>query len=274
MSVAETIPALYQVPCEKYMRDYLDAGSVDVIVTSPPYNLGIRYNEHDDSMPMDEYLKWMRDVFEGMYDVLADDGSVFVNLGFSSKQPWIAFDVINESREMFHMQNQIVWVKSHTTEYKDGEEKSFGHFKPINSKRYTNNNFEYVFHLTKNPKVEIDRLSIGVDYVDKSNISRWSSSRNKRCRGNVWCIPYETITRGGERGNHPATFPTKLAEWCIRLHGINDDKKLMVFDPFMGSGSTLVAATNLGQNVVGCDIDIDYLRFASSRVDNCIVMAK
>ena len=75
---------------------------------------------------------------------------------------------------------------------------------------------------------------MGVPYQDKSNIGRWKHAKqDKRDRGNTWFIPYETIQMKKERP-HPATFPTKLPEMCIKLHGIKE--KMVVMDPFLGIG--------------------------------------
>ena len=89
---------------------------------------------------------------------------------------------------------------------------SRGHFKPISSQRFLNDCHEYIFHFTKSGRVEIDRLALGVPYQDKSNIARWShtSGRDRRCRGNTWFIPYETIQSRQKERPHPATFPVEL----------------------------------------------------------------
>ena len=78
---------------------------------------------------------------------------------------------------------------------------SRGHFKPINSPRFLNDCHEYIFHFTPRGRTIIDRLALGVPYADKSNIARWSHTRgrDRRCRGNTWFIPYETIHASRER---------------------------------------------------------------------------
>jgi site-specific DNA-methyltransferase (adenine-specific) len=115
--------------------------------------------------------------------------------------------------------------------------------------------------------VKVDKKSIGVPYKDKSNIKRWSSvKQNLRDRGNVWFIPYDTIQNKSERP-HPVTFPVKLPEMCIKLHGrLNEGT--MVLDPFCGIGSTAVASMNLGVSFLGFDINKEFLDTAISRIDN------
>ena len=103
-------------------------------------------------------------------------------------------------------------------------------------------------------------------YQDQSNISRWGAgAAGVRCRGNTWFIPYETIQRRDKDRPHPATFPAKLPEQCIRLHGVSKIETVM--DPFTGLGSTAVACARLGVNFVGSDIDEFYLNEAAERME-------
>lgn len=236
------------------LRD-LPMNEFDVVVTSPQYNLNVGYAATDDNLPWDAYLGQIR-IYAGLLRrVLKPDGSLFLVLGHSCLEPWVAYDAASQFRERFVLQNRMVWVKSLTV-----GERSYGHFKPINSKRFVNDLYEEVFHFTPEGDVQLDRLSVGVPYEDKTNIARWDTpSGDLRCRGNVWFIPYATITsRRCDRWNHPATFPVQLAEWCIRLHGVKDSTK--VLDPMVGTGSTLVAAEAIGVTGVGVDICLDYCR--------------
>lgn len=236
----------------------LPEGSIDVVVTSPPYNIGISYRSYDDRRPRAEYLKWLSDIGEQIARVLSGNGSFFLNVGSTNADPWVALDVANAFRDQFILQNTISWIKSVSI----GDD-TVGHFKPITSRRYMNNNHETVFHFTKSGAVEIDRLAIGVPFKDKSNIGRWGHARDKRCAGNVWFIPYKTVNSKAEKFNHPAGFPVELAERCIKLHGIED---AVVLDPFLGAGSTLVAAARLGCEGIGFEIDPVYAAAAVSRL--------
>jgi site-specific DNA-methyltransferase (adenine-specific) len=93
---------------------------------------------------------------------------------------------------------------------------------------------------------------MGVPYKDKSNIARFKGIKeDKRCRGNVWFIPYPT-THGAK--DHPASFPIDLPLWCIQLAGTTGT----VLDPFAGSGTTLLAASQLGLDSIGIDISPGY----------------
>jgi len=241
---------------------------VDVVVTSPPYNLGIRYRSYSDRMARSEYLGWTEAWGSEAMRLLRRDGSLFLNFGQSAEDPLMPFEVVHRLSQLgFYLQNTIHWIKSISIEQPDGTVVSRGHFKPINSKRRLNNCHEYVFHLTKFGTVSLDRKAVGVPYADKSNIARWghTAGADRRCRGNTWFVPYRTIrSRKGERP-HPATFPVELAERCLRLIG---RKNCVVMDPFLGIGSSAEAALRVGASrFIGFEIDTEYAAFARTRVD-------
>lgn len=264
---------LFHGDCVAGMRGALAAESVDCVVTSPPYNIGIAYGTYRDDRPRGEYLAWIEAVGDEVERVLKPGGSFFLNVGNKPSDPWIAWDVVTRLRERFVLQNVIHWIKAISIARADAgpqsgleADLSVGHYKPINSERYLNDAHEFVFHLTKEGEVKLDRLAIGVPYQDKSNIARWAHTKKKdlRCRGNVWFVPYETIQRREKDRPHPATFPPKLAEMALRLHGVT--KKSLVLDPFMGIGSTAIAAQRLGAACVGFDVDAGYLDVAAARL--------
>lgn len=247
--------------------EQLPDNCVDITVTSPPYNLGIRYGRYSDKSDRESYLQWSLKWVQGVRRILRSNGSLFLNIGSAPSNPMLPHELVMRLRGVFVLQNVIHWVKSITVEDRDGDVRSFGHFKPISSKRFLNDCHEYILHFTKTGSVEIDRLAIGVPYQDKSNIARWSHTRGSdvRCRGNTWFIPYETIQNRAKERPHPATFPVKLAEWCIKLHGVTRVETML--DPFLGIGNSAVAAKRCGiRNFIGFELDEEYLNEARRRL--------
>ncbi len=245
----------------------LPSGHIDLVVTSPPYNLGVDYKKYSDRQDRQSYLRWCRAWAGEVRRILKPDGSFFLNIGSAPSNPMLPHEIIIELRDLFILQNTIHWIKSITIEDRAGHVRSFGHFKPISSKRFLNDCHEYIFHFTKNGRVEIDRLALGVPYQDKSNISRWSHTRGSdlRCRGNTWFIPYETIQSREKERPHPATFPVRLAEWCIKLHGVSRVQTML--DPFLGIGNSAIAAQRCGvKKFIGFEIDETYLADARRRI--------
>ena len=240
---------------------------IDLVVTSPPYNLGIAYSHYSDRQDREGYLDWCHEWAAEIRRLLNANGSFFLNIGSAPSNPMLPHELALRLRDLFTLQNVIHWVKSVTIEDRQGEVRSYGHFKPIGSKRFLNDCHEYIFHFTKTGRVEIDRLAIGVPYQDKSNIARWSHTRggDLRCRGNTWFIPYETIQSRAKERPHPATFPVQLAEWCIKLHGVTRVDTML--DPFLGIGNSAVAAKRCGmKRFIGFEIDGVYLAEAKRRL--------
>jgi site-specific DNA-methyltransferase (adenine-specific) len=244
--------------------------SVDLVVTSPPYNLGIGYGQYADRQDRRSYLSWSTKWAAQIGRLLRSNGSFFLNVGSAPSSPMLPHQIAIELASAsggFVLQNTIHWIKSITVEDREGEVHSYGHFKPINSKRFLNDSHEYIFHFTKTGRVEIDRLAIGVPYQDKSNIARWRHTLGSdlRCRGNAWFIPYETIQNREKERPHPATFPVQLAEWCIKLHGVSRIQTML--DPFLGIGNSAVAAQRCGvKKFIGFEIDEAYLAEAKRRL--------
>ncbi len=209
----------YRGDCLEVMSA-LPAGQVSAIVTSPPYNLGIRYRSFKDTMPRGQYLEWSDEWIGAARRVLEPHGSLFLNVGAKPTDPWPALDVAQAARRHLQLQNTIHWIKSIAIDKLAAGatgDVSVGHYKPINSDRFVNDCHEFVFHFTPEGKTPLDRTAIGVPYQDASNVARWASGGgNRRCRGNTWFIPYQTIQSRDKDRPHPATFPPRLPEYLLQ----------------------------------------------------------
>jgi site-specific DNA-methyltransferase (adenine-specific) len=279
----------------------LPANSVDIVTTSPPYNLGIAYGTYKDNKPRQEYLDWLSQVFRAVKHCLKDNGHFWLNVGYSNIDPWVGMDVAQVARKHFVLQNNFTWVKSITI-----SDVTRGHFKPINSDRFANPTWEHLFHFTKTGAVPCNKLAVGVPYMRSGNIDNTGRIKGRlsqklgfsnikdfnanatveqkqkfdhelgiklsqqkpradiRCRGNSWFVPYDTISnREKHRGSHPATYPVALIEQCIKFSGVEQG---VLVDPFMGSGTSAVAAVKCGLAYVGFDVDADYKAFAEDRI--------
>ena len=263
-----TLDRVVNIDCLEGMAPLPD-GCVDVIVTSPPYNLGKEYGVYDDNRPRREYLAWMGAVLAECRRVLVPNGSLFLNVGGKPSDHWIPLDILAEAREHLQLQNVIHWVKSITIPADSvgrangvSGDLAVGHYKPVNSARYLSSCQEYIFHLTPSGSTPLEKMAVGVEYQDKSNIRRWKAAKEGlRDRGNVWFIPYETIQTSRP---HPTVYPDRLPEMCIRLHG--RERTRLVLDPFMGTGSTAVACVRLGVRFIGFEIDPGYVEIALERI--------
>jgi site-specific DNA-methyltransferase (adenine-specific) len=274
---------LYNLDClmglDLFPDDYFD-----VVVTSPPYNIGTSYNSYEDNIPQNKYLEFIEKVSTKIKQKMKNNGSFFLNISSTPTKPWIPFEIAHTLSPQFVLQNTIHWIKSIYIEnesYGNKTNINVGHYKPIPGNRFLNHNHEFIFHFTKTGKVQLDRLSIGVPYKDVSNINRWGSKGRTtainsalRCIGDVWYIPHKTIRFRDKDRPHPATFPIELPEKCIKFHGITThiDDNTTVLDPFMGIGSTSLACNKIRVNCVGFEIDNNYyetnIQFLKSEITN------
>jgi len=250
----------------------LGAATIGVVVTSPPYNLGIKYRSYRDDLPRREYQNWTDRWIRAVTRVIAPQGSLFLNVGAKPTDPWIALEVAQVARRRLKLQNTIHWVKSIAIDREAAgagssidRDVAVGHYKPINSDRFVNDCHEYIFHFSPGGRTKLDRKAVGVPYQDPSNIARWAQAgEGVRCRGNTWFIPYETIQSRDRDRPHPASFPPKVPEQCVRLHG--RERAGVMLDPFLGLGSSAVAAARMGVDFIGIEMDEHYLREAVKRV--------
>ena len=277
-TVGQSRLRFYQGDCTSVLPA-LDERSIGVVVTSPPYNLGIKYRSYEDDLPRSEYLNWSDRWMRAVSRVVIDQGSLFLNVGAKPTDPWIPLEVAQVARRYFKLQNTIHWVKSIAIDREAtgtaaglDRDMAVGHYKPINSDRFVNDCHEFIFHFTPGGDSRLDRLALGVPYQDQSNTARWKTGNDGiRCRGNTWFIPYETIQRRDRDRPHPASFPSKLPEQCLRLHGL--ERVTLAMDPFMGLGSTAVACARLGVDVIGTDLDETYLALAVERTEEVTAVA-
>src|SRR3954468_15102616 len=126
--LADCVEVLKQIPTQ----------SVDVIVTSPPYNIGIQYSRYQDALSPADYLAWTDQWVAAATRVLRPDGSIFLNVGAKPSDPWTALDVVQATRGHLRLQNIIHWIKSIAIDQRSAgaaagltRDLAVGHYKPI-----------------------------------------------------------------------------------------------------------------------------------------------
>ena len=194
--------------------------------------------------------------------------SLFLNVGAKPTDPWTAMDVAQAARPHLQLQNTIHWIKSIAIEKAlagAGPGSTTTWPSATTSRSTAGGSCTTATSSSsisrRDGDAPLDRQAIGVRYQDQSNVGRWrAAASGVRCRGNTWFIPYETIQNREKDRPHPATFPPKLPEMCLRLHGL--DRIQTVADPFLGLGSTAVACAQLGVSFVGIEMDEGYLKEA------------
>ena len=236
-------------------------GSVALVVTSPPYFAGKQYEEEleRDGVPSTyiEYLELLRDVFADCVRTLEPGGRIAVNVANLGRKPYrsLSADVIGilERDLGLLLRGELIWQKG------EGASGScaWGSYRSA-SNPVLRDVTERVIVASKGrfdrARTVAQRKADGLPYENTVMTDDFLASTL-----DVWSMPSESARRVG----HPAPFPIELPEQLIQLYTFVDD---LVLDPFMGSGSTLVAAEMLGRRYVGYDTDPEYVSIARERV--------
>ena len=131
---------IYCGDCVDGMRKHVPDRSIDICVTSPPYNLGIPYRSYSDDQAWTNYISWTHEWTELLSKKLKEDGSFFLNIGGSPRAPLLPHILVEElvnKQKRFKLQNTIHWIKSIAIPV-DAGERQIGHYKPVNSERFIN----------------------------------------------------------------------------------------------------------------------------------------
>ena len=231
--------------------DAIPDNSVDLVVTSPPYNANKLY---DDDMNLAEYLGLINDVLSECYRVLAPGGRICINVANLGRKPYIpmASYVNTLVFEMgFLPRGEVIWNKSTTA----GISCAWGSFNSA-SNPHLRDVHEYILIASKGqyrkPREKAERVERS-DTMEKQDFMEWTKS--------IWSFPTASANRVG----HPAPFPVELPRRCIEMYSFTGD---IVLDPFMGSGTTALAAKRNGRQYIGYDINPEYVEMANERLSN------
>ena len=266
LSDDETVAPRFDVvePCihgDIRERDDIPDNSVALVVTSPPYFAGKQYEEElgQGGVPASyaEYLELLTTVFEACKRKLEPGGRIAVNVANLGRRPYrsLSADVIAilQDRLNLLLRGEIIWKKGEGA----GGNCAWGSYKRPGNPVLRDITERVIvaskgrFDRALSPE---KRASMGLPH--ESFI--WADDFMDRTL-DVWDIAPESARRVG----HPAPFPVELPQWLIELYTYSDD---LVLDPFLGSGSTLVAAARLGRRGVGYDVDGDYVALARRRL--------
>lgn len=235
--------------CEN-MKD-IPNNSLHLMITSPPYNVS---KEYDNDLSLNEYLSLLKNCFTETYRVLVDGGRACINIANIGRKPYIPLsDYVSKIMiEIgFNMRGEIIWNKSAGA----GISTAWGSFQSA-SNPILRDVHEYILIFSKgNYKRERDKeeKELRKDNITKEEFIEWTKS--------IWTMNTESAKRIG----HPAPFPEELPNRLIKLFSFTND---IVIDPFMGSGTTAIAAIKNKRNFVGYEINEEYINLANNRILN------
>ena len=243
----ELLNTIIASSCEN-MKD-IPNNSLHLMITSPPYNVS---KEYDNDLSLNEYLNLLKNCFAETYRVLVDGGRACINIANIGRKPYIPLsDYVSKIMiEIgFNMRGEIIWNKSAGA----GISTAWGSFQSA-SNPILRDVHEYILIFSKgNYKRERDKeeKELRKDNITKEEFIEWTKS--------VWTMNTESAKRIG----HPAPFPEELPNRLIKLFSFTND---IVIDPFMGSGTTAIAAIKNNRNFVGYEINEEYINLANNRI--------
>jgi site-specific DNA-methyltransferase (adenine-specific) len=235
---------IFNKSCQN-MRE-LPNESVHLTCTSPVYNVGIKYGCTADNLELKDYLKFVREVFSEVWRVTVNGGRVVVNLANTGRNPYIPLTAYYTNiLEGLGFLNRgvIVWDKGASA----GKKTSWGSWMSAANPTLRDVN-EFILCFSKGGMAREDE---GESDLTRDEFLWYTES--------IWRINAESATKIG----HPAPFPVELPYRAIKLYSFKGDT---VLDPFMGSGTTAVAALKCGRHYVGYELSTDYIQIARKRI--------
>lgn len=229
------------------IKDIKDS-SIDLVITSPPYNLDIKYNAHDDKMDYLTYLTFTKDWLFKCYKLAKDDGRFCLNIPLDKNkngQQSVCADITNIAKQVgWKYHSTIIWNEGNIS-----RRTAWGSWLSA-SAPYVIAPVEVIVVLYK--KFWKKQLP-GKSDIRKEEFLEWTNG--------VWTFSGESKKKIG----HPTPFPVELPKRCIKLFSYTSDT---VLDPFLGSGTTLIACIETKRMGIGVEMDKEYCALAKRRILN------
>lgn len=216
--------------------------SVHLMVTSPPYNVTKAY---DQNLTLNEYLQLLSSVMIETYRVLINGGRACINIANVGRKPYIPLsDYVSKIMIDigFNYRGEIIWDKAASA----GGSCAWGSWQSASNPSLRDVH-EYILIFSKG---SLSREK-GEDTISKEDFLEWTKS--------IWKMK----TESAKRVKHPAPFPLELPHRLINLYSFKED---IILDPFIGSGTTAIAALKNGRHYIGYDISKEYIKIANSRI--------
>lgn len=252
---------IYQGDCITLLKQ-MPPESIALTVTSPPYNIGKAY---ETPLPLTDYLAWCETWLQAIHRITSPNGSFWLNLGYlpvPDRAKALPIAYLLWDKIPFYFVQEIVW------HYGAGVAGRY-FFSPRNEKFlwYVKNSQDYIFNLdaVRDPNVK---------YPNQKKNGKLKVNPAGKNPGDVWHFPKVTSGQNRsskERTAHPAQFPLAVIERIIHASSLPEQ---WILDPFIGSGSTAVAALSLGRRVIGFDIKAEYCEMAATRIEKALTQPR
>ncbi len=220
--------------------------SVHLMVTSPPYNVG---KEYDENLSLNEYREFLKKVFKETYRVLVPGGRACINIANLGRKPYIPLhsyiieDMLNIG---YLMRGEIIWDKGTSA----SPSTAWGTYLKANNP-VLRDIHEYILIFCKETFTRLNPTK-RKSTITKEEFLEYTKS--------IWRFPAERASRIG----HPAPFPVELPYRLTQLYTFEEE---VILDPFVGSGSSCLAALKTNRKYIGYEIDQTYCALAEQRIN-------
>ena len=245
---------IYNENCFETMKKMAENNiKVDVILTSPPYNMSKkrkggfadngRYDLYKDNLEEEDYLKWTVDLFNKFDLILNKQRSIIYNFSYSIENPSLPYKLVTEivKNTSFDLVDTIIWKKKCGLPF------------PANGKRLSRN-WEYVFVFVRKDEVNT--------YENNRRVKSVSEKTNQKYYEAI----YNFVDAKNNDGKCPYNQATYSTELCDKLLDIYTQDNWIVYDPFMGSGTTAVSCNKRNLNYIGSEISSQQVEYANQRI--------
>lgn len=230
---------------------------VDAVITSPPYNISMKYSCYNDSLEHNEYLEKMRRIFSHVYRVLKPDGRLIINLGFAFNNPktktvrFVFLDILNILKSIGFMEMDfIVWIKGDENfSVNNNFSNRWGSWMSA-SRPVMRGDSEGIFVFAKN---SYKKLSKGESTITKEEFMLYTK--------NIWFV------KNHNEEKHLAVFPEKLVERILKVYTYKND---LVLDPFAGNGSVGVSSVKNKRRFILIELCEENALIAKSKILNSV----
>jgi site-specific DNA-methyltransferase (adenine-specific) len=284
------VNSIAQGDCIKLMRSWADAapGSVDLIFADPPYNIGYKYDDYEDTRHDEDYLQWTYDWIDACAKLLKPTGSFFILIGDEyAAETRIHLKKLEHDRQLV-FRNWIIWHYTFGQNCKAKFNRSHAHlFYCVGSGAFDKSKFNVKGNIGTKAHLPFtfNREAIAVPSARQTTYGDARANPGGKLPDDTWYLrPQEVEKEGVERyfhpgedtwylsrlcgtfkervGWHPCQLPESLLERIIKVSSNAGD---LVLDPFSGSGTTLAVAARLGRRWLGCEMSEEYAEKAEAR---------
>lgn len=232
--------------CVGVMKD-IPSGKIDLIFADPPYNIGIKYDNHHDNMKYEDYISWSEKWIKECVRILSDKGSIYIAIN----DEHVAEIVMMLKKLGLSMRNWIIWYYT----FGQAQKKKF-------SRAHT-----HILYFTKDK----ENFIFNPDVVRVKSVRQKMGDKRANPKGkipdDVWIISRVAGTFNERIKGFPCQMPIRLLERIIKT---SSNKDSIVFDPFSGSGTTPLVAKKLGRKYIAVEISPKYYKISQNRVNSIL----